>query len=108
MFEDRRAAPALGARPVRSYVPLRCGPSENESENNNFLLADTFPLRDYESSTCIAQNFFQCIFTARMTPYHTGIASSGLFHRALYHLMRDSVCEKHDQIRTSDLFTQRR
>lgn len=87
LFEDRRAAPALGARIVRSYVPLRCGPSENESENNNFLLADTFSLRDYELSACIAQNFFQCIFTARMASYHTGITSPCLFNRAFHHLM---------------------
>lgn len=106
MFEDRRAAPALGARPVRSYVPLRCGPSENESENNNFLLADTFSLRDYESSTCIAQNFFQCIFTARVAPYHICVAPACLFHRAADHFVGYGVRKKYDQVRASDLLAQ--
>lgn len=30
-LKDRRAAPALGSRFLRSYVPLRCAPNESES-----------------------------------------------------------------------------
>ena len=105
LFEDRRAAPALGARIMRSYVPLRCGPSENGSENNICLPADAFPPRDYELSARIAENFFQCIFAARMASYHTGITSPCLFYRAFHHLMGHSIREQHDQIRTSDLLT---
>ena len=31
----RRVTPALGARLLRSYVPLRYGPSESGCDNNN-------------------------------------------------------------------------
>ena len=34
----RRAAPVFGARFVRSYVPLRCGPSESVCGSNTYCL----------------------------------------------------------------------
>lgn len=56
----------------------------------------------------ISQNFFQSIFTARMAPYHIGIASSCFFHCAPHHLMRYCICKQHDQIRAADLFAKTR
>ena len=40
----RRVTPALGARLLRSYVPLRYGPSESGCASNTCLPADTFPV----------------------------------------------------------------
>ena len=40
----RRVTPALGARLLRSYVPLRYGPSESGCANNTCLPADTLPV----------------------------------------------------------------
>ena len=37
----RRVTPALGARLLRSYVPLRYGPSESGCASNTCLPADT-------------------------------------------------------------------
>ena len=39
------AASALGARLLRSYVPLRYSPSESGCDNNTCLPADTLPVR---------------------------------------------------------------
>ena len=44
----RRVTPALGARLLRSYVPLRYGPSESGCANNTCLPADTLPVRKFE------------------------------------------------------------
>ena len=44
----RRVTPALGARLLRSYVPLRYGPSERGCANNTCLPADTLPVRKFE------------------------------------------------------------
>ena len=41
----RRVTPALGARLLRSYVPLRYGPSESGCDNNTCLPADTLLVR---------------------------------------------------------------
>ena len=41
----RRVTPALGARLLRSYVPLRYGPSESGCANNTCLPADTLLVR---------------------------------------------------------------
>ena len=41
----RRVTPALGARLLRSYVPLRYGPSERGCDNNTCLPADTLLVR---------------------------------------------------------------
>ena len=41
----RRVTPALGARFLRSYVPLRYGPSESGCDNNTCLPADTLLVR---------------------------------------------------------------
>ena len=48
----RRVTPALGARLLRSYVPLRYGPSESGCDNNTCLPADTLLVR----KTRIEQN----------------------------------------------------
>ena len=41
MCTHRRVTPALGARFLRSYVPLRYDPSESGCGNNTYLPADT-------------------------------------------------------------------
>ena len=46
----RRVTPALGARLLRSYVPLRYGPSESGCVNNTCLPADTLSVREIEIS----------------------------------------------------------
>mgnify|MGYP005776769599 FL=1 len=45
MCTHRRVTPALGARLLRSYVPLRYGPSESGCDNNTCLPADTLLVR---------------------------------------------------------------
>ena len=40
----RRVTPALGARLLRSYVPLRYGPSESGCASNTCLPADVLPV----------------------------------------------------------------
>ena len=38
-LKDRRATPVLGSRLLRSYVPLRCGPSESGSARDTIVAA---------------------------------------------------------------------
>ena len=38
-----KTTPALGARPLRAYVPLRCFPNESESAGSTSLPADSPP-----------------------------------------------------------------
>ena len=45
----RRVTPALGARLLRSYVPLRYVPSESGCVNNTCLPADTLSVRKIEN-----------------------------------------------------------
>ena len=56
MCTHRRVTPALGARLLRSYVPLRYGPSESGCASNTCLPADTLSVRKN-------RNF--CIFLQR-------------------------------------------
>lgn len=44
----RRVTPALGACLLRSYVPLRYGPSESGCASNTCLPADTLSVREIE------------------------------------------------------------
>ena len=41
-LKDRRATPVLGSRLLRSYVPLRCGPSESGSARDTIVAAYVF------------------------------------------------------------------
>ena len=54
--------------------------------------------------TNILQNFFQSILAAGVASNHIRITSAGLFYRTANHFMGYCVCEKNDQIRTSNLF----
>ena len=45
MCTHRRVTPALGARLLRSYVPLRYVPSESGCDSNTCLPADTLSVR---------------------------------------------------------------
>ncbi len=50
--EDRKTTPALGARPLGAYVPLRCFPSESGSEGSICPPADaSFPLTPADRRT---------------------------------------------------------
>ena len=39
-LKDRRATPVLGSRLLRSYVPLRCGPSASVVARDTVVPAD--------------------------------------------------------------------
>ena len=60
----------------------------------------------YRLHTFTFQDFFQCIFTARVAPYHICVAPACLFHRAADHFVGYGVRKKYDQVRASDLFAQ--
>ena len=49
----RRVTPALGARLLRSYVPLRYGPSESGCASNTYLPADTLLVRKFRLYSAI-------------------------------------------------------
>ena len=59
----RRVTPALGARLLRSYVPLRYGPSESGCDNNTCLPADTLLVR---KTRILLQHFQFNLITACM------------------------------------------
>ena len=105
----RRTTRALGARSLRSYVPLCCGPSESAAAKDTglcllYFITSTNP----NLRTHILQYFFQRVLAACVTSDHICIASSCLFYRAAHHFMRYGVCKQYDQIRTSDLLTEAR
>ena len=46
-----KTTPALGARPLRAYVPLRCFPNESESAGSTPLPADSPPPKKLRNQT---------------------------------------------------------
>ena len=56
-LKDRRAAPALGSRLLRSYVPLRCGPNASGSARDMDVPAHASQINFSISSYIIKTDF---------------------------------------------------
>ena len=85
----RRVTPALGARLLRSYVPLRYGPSESGCDNNTCLPADTLLVRKIRiylpySSVTLAISFTVALSNCPFFIRHTQLPPSvdGMLMRA--------------------------
>ena len=84
-LKDRRAAPALGSRLLRSYVPLRCGPNASGSARDTDVPAHVRQ-SDFSISSYITKTDFTAVslFSGSQCFPDTPEAAGRMFHHTVF------------------------